>query len=122
MKPFAIVVHVDIGRCGLPHTDFVPDALEQALHDRQPQRDGGVQYVSIRYTEGLAEAGVKASVGSVGDSYDNALAETIDGLYEAELIYKQSWNMLDHSNVYSWKALFHAFNLFGDVGRPMEAG
>lgn len=64
------------------HTDFVLDALEQGLNDRQPLRDGGlihhsdrgVQYVSIRYTECLAEAGVEASVGSVGDSYDNALA------------------------------------------------
>lgn len=79
------------------HTDFVLDALEQALHDRQPARDGGlihhsdrgVQYVSIRYTERLAEASVEASVGSVGDSYDNALAETINGLYKAELIHKQ---------------------------------
>jgi putative transposase len=66
-------------------TDFVLDALEQALYDRQPAREGslihhsdrGVQYVSIRYTERLAEAGVEASVGSGGDSYDNALAETI---------------------------------------------
>ena len=81
------------------HTDFVLDALEQALDERQPQRDGGlihhsdrgVQYVSIRYTERLAEAGVEASVGSVGDSYDNALAETIYGLYKAKLIHKQSW-------------------------------
>jgi len=81
------------------HTDFVLDALEQALHDRQPQRDGGlihhsdrgVQYVSIPYTERLAEAGFEASVGSVGDSYDNAFAETINGLYKTELIHKQSW-------------------------------
>ncbi|TCV75191.1 integrase-like protein [Methylomonas methanica] len=81
------------------HTGFVLDALEQALHDRQPARDGslihhsdrGVQYVSIRYSERLAEAGVEASVGSVGDSYDNALAETINGLYKTELIHKQSW-------------------------------
>jgi putative transposase len=66
-------------------TDFVLDALEQALYDRQPAREGslihhsdrGVQYLSIRYTERLAEAGVEASVGSGGDSYDNALAETI---------------------------------------------
>lgn len=68
-------------------TDFVLDALEQALYDLRPVRDGGlihhsdrgVQYISIRYTERLAEAGVEASVGSVGDSYDNALAETIHG-------------------------------------------
>ncbi len=73
------------------HTDFVLDALEQALHDRRPARqeglvhhsDRGTQYVSIRYTERLAEAGIEPSVGSVGDSYDNALAETINGLYKA---------------------------------------
>ncbi|SEJ13025.1 Integrase core domain-containing protein [Azotobacter beijerinckii] len=51
----------------------------------------GVQYVSIRYTERLAEAGIEPSVGSVGDSYDNALAETINGLYKAEVIHRQSW-------------------------------
>jgi transposase InsO family protein len=75
-------------------TDFVLDALEQALFDRQPQRnaslihhsDRGSQYVSIRYSERLAEAGIEPSVGSRGDSYDNALAETINGLYKAELI------------------------------------
>ena len=53
--------------------------------------DGGVQYVSIRYTERLAEAGIEPSGGRVGDSYDNALAETINGLYKAELIHRQSW-------------------------------
>src|SRR3984957_12225781 len=74
------------------HASFVLDALEQALHDRRPAQgsrlvhhsDRGSQYVSIRYTERLAEAGVEPSVGSVGDSYDNALAETINGLYKAE--------------------------------------
>lgn len=78
------------------HTDFVLDALEQALYARQPELGGlihhsdrGSQYVSIRYTERLAEAGVESSVGSRGDSYDNALAETINGLYKAELIYKR---------------------------------
>ena len=70
------------------------DALEQALWARPETRerihlsDRGVQYVSISYTERLAEAGIEPSVGSVGDSYDNALAETIIGLYKAELIYK----------------------------------
>ena len=80
------------------HTDFVLDALEQALHARQPQRnqslihhsDRGSQYVSIRYTERLAEAGIEPSVGSKGDSYDNALAETINGLYKAELIHRRA--------------------------------
>ncbi len=76
--------------------DFVLDALEQALYDRLPvhrgglihHSDRGVQYVSIRYSERLAGAGIEPSVGSVGDSYDNALAETINGLYKAEVIHR----------------------------------
>jgi transposase InsO family protein len=72
----------------------VLDALEQALHDRRPLHRGGLvhhsdrgsQYVSIKYTERLLEAGIEPSVGSVGDSYDNALAETINGLYKTEVI------------------------------------
>jgi putative transposase len=79
------------------HASFVLDALEQALYERQPVHRGGLvhhsdrgsQYVSIRYTERLAEAGVEPSVGSVGDSYDNALAETINGLYKAEVIHRR---------------------------------
>ena len=77
-------------------TDFLLDALEQALYARQPTEalvhhsDRGSQYVSIRYTERLAEAGIEPSVGSRGDSYDNALAETINGLYKAELIHKRA--------------------------------
>ena len=74
------------------HASFVLDALEQAIHDRRPVNRGGLvhhsdrgsQYVSIKYTERLAEAAPQPSVGSVGDSYDNALAETINGLYKAE--------------------------------------
>jgi transposase InsO family protein len=76
------------------HAGFVLDALEQALHDRRPVQgsglvhhsDRGAQYVSIRYTERLAEAGIDPSVGSVGDSYDNALAETVNGLFKTEVI------------------------------------
>ncbi|MFY4696866.1 IS3 family transposase [Burkholderia glumae] len=79
-------------------TDFVLDALEQALYARRPENDGtlihhsdrGSQYVSIRYSERLAEAGIEPSVGSRGDSYDNALAETINGLYKAELIHRRA--------------------------------
>jgi len=79
------------------HAGFVLDALEQALHERRPVHGGGlvhhsdrgVQYVSIKYTERLKEAGVEPSVGSVGDSYDNALAETINGLYKAEVIWRR---------------------------------
>lgn len=76
------------------HTDFVLDALEQALCQRRPEgkvphhSERGCQYVSIRYTQRLAEAGLVASFGRVGDSYDNALAETINGLYKTELIYR----------------------------------
>jgi transposase InsO family protein len=84
-----------VGRAA--HASFVLDALEQALHDRRPAHGGGlvhhsdrgVQYVSIRYSERLAEAGIEPSVGSVGDSYDNALAETINGLYKAEVIHRR---------------------------------
>jgi putative transposase len=73
--------------------DFVLDALEQALHERRPVKGGlihhsdrGSQYVAIRYTERLLEAGIEPSVGSVGDSYDNALAETVIGLFKTEVI------------------------------------
>ena len=79
------------------HASFVLDALEQALHDRRPIHRGGLvhhsdrgsQYVSIKYTERLAEAGIEPSADSVGDSYDNALAETINGLYKAEVIHRR---------------------------------
>jgi putative transposase len=79
------------------HASFVLDALEQALYERRPAHrgglvhhsDGGSQCVSIRYTDRLAEAGIEPSVGSVGDSYDNALAETINGLHKAEVIHRR---------------------------------
>ena len=83
-------------------TDLVLDALEQALHARRPEAglihhsDRGSQYLSIRYGERLAEAGIAPSVGSVGDSYDNALAETINGLYKTELInHRGPWHHLE---------------------------
>ena len=74
------------------NTDMVLDALEQALHDRgMPKNvihhsDRGVQYLSIRYTNRLEAANLRASVGTTGDSYDNALAETVNGLYKTEVI------------------------------------
>jgi putative transposase len=85
------------------HADFVLDALEQALHDRRPVKGGlihhsdrGRQYVAIRYTERLLEAGIEPSVGSVGDSYDNALAETINGLFKTEVIRRRGpWRNLE---------------------------
>jgi putative transposase len=85
-------------------TDLVLDALEQALYDRQQEREGrlihhsdrGSQYLSIRYTERLAEAGIQPSVGSRGDSYDNALAESVIGLYKTELIRRRGpWRGLE---------------------------
>ena len=79
------------------HAGFVLDALEQAVHDRLPGKGVGLihhsdrrsQYLSIRYTERLAEAGIEPSVGSAGDSYDNAQAETINGLFKAEVIHRR---------------------------------
>ena len=85
-------------------SDIALDALEQALYDRRiddgeeliHHSDRGVQYVSIRYTERLADAGIEPSVGSVGDSYDNALAESIIGLYKTEVIRQRGpWRGID---------------------------
>jgi transposase InsO family protein len=83
--------------------DLALDALEQALHARRDTEhlvhhsDRGVQYLSIRYTERLAEAGIEPSVGSVGDSYDNALAKSIIGLYMTEVIhYSGPWRNREH--------------------------
>lgn len=85
-------------------TDLPLDALEMALHQRQVHKgqtihhsDHGSQYLSIRYTATLAAAGVNCSAGTVGDSYDNALAETINGLYKTELVRRHGpWRNLDH--------------------------
>jgi len=114
-------------------TDFVLDALEQALHARRRagddalihHSDRGVQYVSIRYTERLAEAGIEPSVGSVGDSYDNALAETINGLYKAEVIHRQSWRNREAVEMATldWVYWFNHHRLLGPIGNipPAEA-
>ena len=107
-------------------TDFVLDALEQALYARQPERDGtlthhsdrGSQYVSIRYSERLAQAGVEPSVGSKGDSYDNALAETINGLYKAEVIHRRSWKTREAVELatLTWVSWFNNHRLMGPLG------
>ena len=83
-------------------TDLVLDALEQAIHDRRPTEplvhhsDRGSQYLSIRYSDRLLEAGIDASVGTVGDSYDNALAETVIGLFKTEVIRRCGpWRNID---------------------------
>ena len=115
-------------------TDFVLDALEQALYDRQPERseslihhsDRGSQYVSIRYTERLAEAGIEPSVGSRGDSYDNALAETINGLYKTELIHRREpWKTRESVELATleWVHWFNHIRLLEPIGYipPAEA-
>ena len=116
--------HEDRLRTGCP---------EQALYARQPHRTGGLihhsdrgsQYVSIRYTERLAEAGIEPSVGSKGDSYDNALAETINGLYKAELIYRQSWKSREAVEMATlkWVHWYNHQRLLSSIGYipPAEA-
>ena len=83
------------------------------------------QYVSIRYTERLAEAGIEPSVGSKGDSYDNALAETINGLYKAELIYRQSWKSREAVEMATlkWVHWYNHQRLLSSIGYipPAEA-
>jgi transposase InsO family protein len=115
------------------HAGFVLDALEQALHDRKPvsgslvhHSDRGVQYVSIKYTERLAKAGLVPSVGSVGDSYDNALAETINGLYKAEVIRRRGpWRTLEAVEyaTLEWVDWFNNRRLLEPIGNipPAEA-
>lgn len=115
-------------------TDFVLDALEQALYARQPEREDGLihhsdrgsQYVSIRYSERLAEAGIEPSVGSKGDSYDNALAETINGLYKAELIHRRApWKTREAVELATleWVSWFNHHRLLEPIGYipPAEA-
>jgi putative transposase len=116
------------------HASFVLDALEQAVHERKPVRKGGlvhhsdrgVQYLSIRYTERLAEAGIEPSVGSVGDSYDNALAETINGLYKAEVIHRRgpwrSFEAVEFATL-EWVDWFNNRRILEPIGNvpPAEA-
>ena len=113
-------------------SDLALDALEQALHAR-PHTEGlvhhsdrGVQYLSIRYTERLAEAGIEPSVGSVGDSYDNALAETINGLYKAEVIHRRGpWRSFEAVEfaMLEWVDWFNNRRLLEPIGNipPAEA-
>lgn len=116
------------------HAGFVLDALEQAIHERRPVHRGGLihhsdrgsQYVSIRYSERLAEAGIEPSVGSVGDSYDNALAETINGLYKAEVIHRRgpwrSFEAVEYATL-EWVDWFNHRRLLEPIGNipPAEA-
>ncbi len=107
--------------------------LEQALYARRPDRDSlihhsdrGSQYLSIWYTERLDEAGISPSVGSKGDSYDNALAETINGLYKAEIIHHRGpWKSREAVELatLSWVAWFNNHRLLEPIGYipPAEA-
>ncbi len=107
------------------HTELVLDALEQALWSRQNTEglihhsDRGSQYLSIRYTERLAEAGIDASVGSVGDAYDNALAETINGLYKTEVIRQRGpWKNIEEVEyaTLEWVDWFNHRRLLEPIG------
>jgi len=106
-------------------SDLALDALEQALHARSDldglvhHSDRGVQYLSIRYTERLAEVGIEPSVGSIGDSYDNALAETINGLFKTEIIYPNGpWRNLEEVEfaTLEWVDWFNNRRLLGPIG------
>ena len=103
-------------------TDFVLDALEQALYDRQPEGGGGL----IHHSERLSEAGIEPSVGSRGDSYDNALAETINGLYKAELVHRRApWKTKESLEIATleWVSWFNHHRLLAPIGYipPAEA-
>jgi putative transposase len=111
-------------------TDLVLDALEQALHARSNTEglvhhsDRGSQYLSIRYTERLAECGILSSVGSTGDSYDNALAESIIGLYKSELIWRQGpWRNVEEVEyaTFNWVDWFDHRRLLGPIGHVPPA-
>jgi len=105
--------------------DLALGALEQALKERQVgsglihHSDRGVQYLSIRYTERLAEAGIESSVGSRGDSYDNALAETVIGLYKAEVIRRLGpWERIGQVEyeTFNWVWWYNHTRLMGPLG------
>lgn len=108
-------------------SDLALDALEQALYDRpigESERlvhhsDRGVQYLSIRYTERLAEAGIEPSVGSRGDSYDNAMAESVIGLFKAEVIHRLGpWKGVEDVEfaTLDWVAWFNGSRLLEPLG------
>ena len=108
------------------------DALEQALYERRPAEslihhsDRGSQYLSIKYTERLADAGLELSVGTLGDSYDNALAETMIGLFKAEVIHRLGlWKSADavEWETLKWVDWFNNCRLLEPIGyiTPTEA-
>ena len=116
------------------HAGFVLDVLEQAVHDRRLIKGAGLvhhsvrgsKYLSIKYNERLAEAGIEPSVGSVGDSYDNALAETINGLFKAEVIHRRGpwrgFEAVEYATL-EWVDWFNNRRLLEPIGNipPAEA-
>ena len=139
---FYVAFVIDVFACrivgwrmsSLMASDFVLDALEQAIYARKPAEaqdlihhsDRGSKYLSIRYTDRLTDAGIKASVGTTGDSYDNALAETINGLYKTELIHHRGpWKTKAAVEMATleWVAWFNNQLLLGSIGYlpPAEA-
>jgi len=105
--------------------DLTLDALEQALWARKVKgdlihhSDHGSQYLSIRYTDRLAEVGIEASVGSVGDAYDNAMAETVNGLFKAEVIWKRGpWRSRESVEraTLEWVHWFNTSRLLEPIG------
>lgn len=116
------------------HAAFVLSVLEQAIHERRPtkrmglihQSDRGSQYLSIKCTERLAQAGIEPSVGRVGDSYDNALAETINGLFKAEALHRRgplrNFEAVEYATL-EWLHWFNNHRLLEPIGNipPVEA-
>ena len=107
-------------------SDLALDALEQALYDRRASdsnrlvhhSDRGVQYLSIRYTQRLAEAGIESSVGTTGDSYDNAMAETVIGLYKTEVIRRRPWRSFEDVEfaTLEWVSWYNTSRLLEPLG------
>ena len=111
-------------------TDLPLDALEMALYRRDVHKgqlihhsDRGCQYLSIRYAERLTEAGITPSVGSVADSYDNAMAEALNGTFKAELIDRQTWRDRDHVEraIVRWVGWYNHTRLHGEIGHVPPA-
>lgn len=105
--------------------EFVLDALEQALYQRRPSKnrlihhsDKGSQYTSINYTQRLIDAGIEPSVGKTGSAYDNALAETINGLYKSELTKRQSWKSINQLELATleWVHWFNQKRILSSIG------
>jgi len=121
-----------MGSSRTAHAGFVLEALEQSIHQHRPAQDQlvhhsdrGSQYLSIKYTERLAEAKIAPSVGSIGDSHDNALAETINGLFKAEVIHRRgpwrNFEAVEYATL-EWVDRFNNRRLLEPIGNIPPAG